>query len=106
MDKAVYRLKNRSYPYVPSYPNYGPGRAIPYPEFSMQAVGYSRDPKAPGVLTILDPDKYGRPNGGRWRIITRWSTGWMAIQSLITNEVISSVPPETLEILEENYESS
>jgi hypothetical protein len=99
MDK-IYRLKKRWHPYVPSIDHYGPGCAVPWPEISLLAVGYTRNKDCPGNLEILNPDKHGHPDGGKWRILCLWQTGWMAIQSLITGEVIFSVPPDTLEEME------
>lgn len=91
----VYRLAKRFYPYVPRLQNYGTGCIIPHPEFSLLSVGYIRDKKHPGNVHL--PDKHKGPDGGRWEILKIWQTGWMSIRSLITGQVIFSVPPGTLE---------
>jgi len=91
-----YRLTKRTYPYVPYTEGLGNGCAIPYPDFSMLSVGYTPVPGCEGNLEIVDPCPNGFPNGGRWEILTTWQTGWMSIRSLISGQVIFSVPPGTL----------
>lgn len=87
-----YTLTRKTHPYVPRLEGYGPGATIPWPNISSLAVGYRRRPDCPGNLYL--PGKFA--DGGRWEIISTWQTGWMAIRSLITNEIHASVPPGTL----------
>ncbi len=91
-----YRLVRKTHPYVPwGLASYGPGCAIPWPDFSSRSVGYIPNPTSPGNMELPDGQIY--PDGGLWEILTVWGTGWMSIRSLITGELIFSVPPGTLE---------
>jgi hypothetical protein len=55
--------------------SYGPGHAIPYPEVNSAGVG------------------------GDWEVVLVWQTGWVSVRSLVTGQLLFSVPPTSFEIV-------